>query len=65
MAGFISQVINYYGVLHLVYYSSQQFFLFMGKESASPDAKKENDDNEKGLIEGRKYEALRLWLSKW
>jgi hypothetical protein len=61
MPGIVSTILNYYGLIHLAYYSSQQF-LETKKEGKDKDSANESTAADETLVID---EPLYLWLSKW
>lgn len=68
MSGVVCQVINYYGLLHLSYYSSIQFLEKATNIKMKPtpkDSKDKNIDLPDDESSEEEYKQLYLWLSKW
>lgn len=61
MPGIVSTILNYYGFIHLSYYSSQQF-LANKKETKDKDSANESTAADETLVAD---DPLYLWLSKW
>ena len=68
MAGYLTQALNIYGLIHLTYYSSQD--ILKGIRASKQDTRAANkaDDTkptENGEEEATSFHILELWLTKW
>ena len=65
----LQTVINYYGFLHLAYYTGQQFVekLLKNKEASLRTQKSKGSEKEAGfsLADLESDEELYTWISKW
>jgi hypothetical protein len=64
MTGLISTILNYYGFLHLCYYSSQQFLTKRPIDSKKASTNKDTA-GESGEGTEEEGDKLYVWLSKW
>lgn len=58
MSGIVSNILNYYGYIHLSYYASCQF---MKPKSEKKDTQNDSTRDDTLALD----DSLYLWLSKW
>lgn len=61
MPGIVSTILNYYGYLHLAYYSSHQFLPKVADSKLNKSTNDTTTADETVVVE----DGLYMWLSKW